>query len=102
MIALDLAAQGVAVTACIVIIWRSEPALANMTAGTHFLVRFSMWLAVVGAVARIGWVMLGGVPDPITLVMLIGMAALIVCERRLRVLTGTRRRHDEKSRGVAL
>lgn len=96
MMHLGLVSQVIAVIACIVIVWRSEPALAHMTASTHFVVRFSMWLAVVGAVARIVWVMMGGVPDAITIMMLIGMAALIVCERRLRVLTGVRRRYDDR------
>lgn len=96
----DLYAQVIGVLACAVILWRAEPALAHMTKAAHLAVRLSMWLAVVGSVARIGWIWMGNVPDPITILMLIGMAALITCERRIRLLTGQRRRYDDKKRGI--
>ena len=98
MIDLGLLAQIIAVIACIVIIWRTEPALAHMTSDTHIAVRIAMWLAVVGAVSRVAWVAMGGIPDPITILMLIGMAKLILCERRLSVLTGSRRRRGDWER----
>lgn len=91
----DLVMQILALLACGVIILRSEPALNRMSRSTHGSVRFAMYLALVGAVARVEWIRQGNVPDAITVIMLIGMAFLIVCERRLRVLTGAKRRFDD-------
>lgn len=84
---IDLICQLVGVIACCVIIWRAEPALARMTPETHLAVRLAIWTTMVGAVARIWWIASGGVPDHISVLMLIAFALLISCERRLQVLT---------------
>ena len=69
------------------VIWKGEPALARMRKGTPILLRFSLWLLVVGAFARLVWIFLGNVPDPVTLLMLGGVSAMLLCERRVSVLT---------------
>ena len=91
---IDFVCQIVGVLACAVIIWRSEPALARMTPETHLAVRLAIWIIMVGAVARVWWIANGGVPDHITVLMLIAFALLISCERRLQVLTRRARRPD--------
>lgn len=83
---IDLAMQVAGVLMCGLILWRAEPTLARMDRYTHMSVRLAMWLATVGAVARLGWIMLGGVPDGISVLMLGGLAMLLMCERRLRIL----------------
>ena len=69
-------------------------ALARMTPETHLAVRLAIWTTMVGAVARVWWIANGGVPDHITVLMLIAFALLISCERRLQVLTRRARRPD--------
>lgn len=91
---IDFICQIVGVLACAVIIWRAEPALDRMTPETHLAVRLAIWTTMVGAVARIWWIANGGVPDHITVLMLVAFALLISCERRLQVLTRRNRRPD--------
>lgn len=72
--------------ACVIILWRAEPALNRMTTGTHFTVRLAMWLLVVGAAAQLLALAMGTVPQWPTVVLELGVACLLYCERRLRVL----------------
>ncbi len=95
---IDFVCQIVGVLACAVIIWRAEPALARMTPETHLAVRLAIWTTMVGAVARVWWIATGGVPDHITVLMLIAFALLISCERRLQVLARRNRRPDSYAR----
>lgn len=88
---IDAVLQALAALACVVVIVRAEPALSRMTQYTDMRVRIAIWLCIVGAAGRLGWIVLGGVPDPITVIMMIGLAALLICERRIRVLTGIRK-----------
>lgn len=92
---IDLICQTTGLITCGVIIWRAEPALARMSPDTHMAVRLAIWTTMVGAVARIWWIATGGVPDHITVLMLVAFALLISCERRLQVLT----RRTTKIRG---
>lgn len=87
----DLLAQVAGTVLAGMVIWKGEPALANMRKGTPILLRFSLWLLVVGSFARLVWISLGNVPDPVTLLMLGGVAAMLLCERRITVLTRGRR-----------
>lgn len=95
---IDLICQLVGALTCCVIVWRAEPALARMTPETHMAVRLAIWTMMVGAVSRIWWIATGGVPDHITVLMLIAFALLISCERRLQVLTRRNRRPDSYAR----
>lgn len=90
----DLLAQVAGTVLAGMVIWRGEPALAKMRKGTPILLRFSLWLLVVGAFARLVWISLGNVPDPVTLLMLGGVAAMLLCERRITVLTRGRRTRE--------
>jgi len=95
---IDLICQTIGLIACGVIIWRAEPALARMSPDTHMAVRLAIWTTMVGAVARVWWIANGGVPDHITVLMLVAFALLISCERRLQVLTRRNRRPDSYMR----
>lgn len=90
----DLLAQVAGTVLAGMVIWKGEPALAKMRKGTPLLLRFSLWLLVVGAFARLVWISLGNVPDPVTLLMLGGVAAMLLCERRITVLTRGRRTRE--------
>ena len=83
----DLLAQVAGTVLAGIVIWKGEPALAKMRKGTPILLRFSLWLLVVGAFARLVWIFLGNVPDPVTLLTLGGVSAMLLCERRVSVLT---------------
>ena len=83
----DLLAQVAGTVLAGIVIWKGEPALAKMQKGTPILLRFSLWLLVVGSFARLVWIFLGNVPDPVTLLTLGGVSAMLLCERRVSVLT---------------
>lgn len=87
----DLFAQVAGTVLAGMVIWKGEPALAKMRKETPILLRFSLWLLVVGSFARLIWISLGNVPDPVTLLMLGGVSVLLLCERRVSVLTRGRR-----------
>lgn len=77
------------IAASAVILTRSEPAINRMGRQTSFLVRMSMHFLTVGAVGEIGSILLfSTVPELATCIVLVGIAALLVCERRVRALTG--------------
>lgn len=84
MITLTLSVASAA--ACAVILWRAEPALNRMTPGTHAVVRIAMWLITVGAAAQLVGIVTGIAPQWQNVVLEIGIACLLSCERRLRVL----------------
>jgi len=90
---LGIALKIVAVCAAGLILYRAEPALNRMSRQTHILVRVSMFLLVVGATAQIGSVVLFGyTPTASEALLLSGVAALLSCERRMRVLIPAPRR----------
>ena len=69
------------------ILMRAEPALNRMTGETQFLVRISMILLAVGALAQAGNIILMDyVPSINELIINAGVAALLCCERRIRVI----------------
>lgn len=91
MIALIL--QILCIVASIGVLWRAEPALNRMSCDTHIVLRLAVHLLCVGAVAQIGAIWLfSHVPSVPELMMTIGIALLLICERRLRVLVPPPRR----------
>ncbi len=81
----DLAAQTVALTACGVIFWRTEPVLNRMSRCTFRLVWLAFFLLVAGSFGGICWILTGYVPAWPTVVLIAGVALLLLCERRVRV-----------------
>jgi len=84
---IDMALQIASAAAAGVIVYRAEPALNRMSRQTHIMIRVSIFLLVIGAVAQIGSIVLAGhVPDAAEALLLTGIAVLLSCERRMRVL----------------
>ncbi len=76
------------------IVWRTEPAIARMGRGTHWMIRYAMLLLAGGALGLALTIAGGASIDFCTLLLLAGIALLLICERRLRYLvtrTGGRR-----------
>lgn len=90
MIALLL--QAVVLAAAAIIVVRAEPALNRMSKTTPFLVRVSFHLLTLGAVAEIVFVLAGGIPAWQSAITTVGIAALLFCERRMRILFPPQRR----------
>lgn len=90
---IDMALQIVSAGAAGVILYRSEPALNRMSGHTHIMVRISMFLIVVSAAAQLGSVVLfGHIPSASEALLFAGVASLLSCERRMRVLVPSPRR----------
>lgn len=73
-----------------IILWRTEPALARMSRGTHWMIRYALLLLAGGALGIILNIAGGARVDFFTLLILAGIALLLVCERRLRALLAQR------------
>lgn len=84
---IDAALQIATALAAAVVLARAEPALNRMTARTPQLVRIALVLLVAGAAAKLGAILLlGAVPSAPEALTAAGLALLLLCERRLRVL----------------
>ncbi len=79
--------QLVGLISCAVILWRAEPALNRMSRCSPRLLRLAFVLLTVGAVAGIFYILIGVVPSWPTLLLAVGTALLLFCERRVRILT---------------
>lgn len=77
--------------ACAVILLRAEPALNRMSPATSTTVRVAMWLLTVGAAAQLLAITMGTIPQWPTVLLELGVACLLYCERRLRVIIPTPR-----------
>jgi hypothetical protein len=76
----------IALAACGVILIRAEPALNRMGTRTRLTVRIAMHLMVVGATCQLLEILLGRPPDGLAVLLLAACAAMLMCERRMRVL----------------
>ena len=84
--------QAIVLVAALVIVVRSGPALNRMSRCTPFMIRASFHLLTVGAIAEIVFILAGDVPSWPTAITSVGVAALLFCERRLRLLCPPTRR----------
>jgi hypothetical protein len=84
--------QAIVVLAALVILVRAEPALNRMSRCTPFMIRASFHLLTLGAVAQIVFIVAGEIPTWPSAFTTAGVAALLVCERRLRLLFPRQRR----------
>ena len=90
----DLLSQIAASAACGIIIARCELALGRMRAGSSpVLLMLSFWCLVVAALGGITLILIRPFPWPAT-VGALGVALLLMCERRVRYLTRIPKRHD--------
>jgi membrane protein YqaA with SNARE-associated domain len=84
---IDAALQITSALSAFIVLVRAEPALSRMSGSTHPLIRLSVWLLVVGAAARLGSIVLYGiVPPAYEVITAAGVALLLLCERRVRIL----------------
>lgn len=86
----QLAAQAVFLLACLIILFRTEPVINRMGENTPPLIRIAFLLLVIGSASGVLFTLLGQVPDWLTIIFALGVAALLFCERRIRVLTRIR------------
>lgn len=89
--------QTIVVLAGAVIVFRAEPALNRMSRATPFMVRVAFHLLALGAAAEIVFVLFGDVPGWPSAIVTAGVAALLICERRMRLLCPPQKRrtpHD--------
>lgn len=93
-----LVLQAVTLLAAVIIITRAEPALNRMSRSTPIMLRLAIHLLAVGALSEIACIAIAGeVPSWSTAIITVGIAAMLVCERRLRVLCPPPRRNKEPS-----
>ena len=91
--------QLLALAACLVIIAVTEPAINRMSCRSPLVLRIGFWLICVAAAGAVLDILLGNVPPWSAVIGAVGIAALLIGERR--VLTRyTRRREIDKSGGV--
>lgn len=84
--------QFLALVACLAIVALTEPVINRMTRETPFLLRFSIWLLCVAAVAAIFYILIGNEPPWPSVFGAIGIAGYLVAERR-----GHRHHHKRTS-----
>lgn len=82
----DLVLQGLVLAAAVVVLARAEPAINRMGRATPHRLAAAFVLLAVGAVAQILAILAGHVPALPEALLTVGVAALLACERRLRVL----------------
>lgn len=84
----EILSQITATAACIVILWRAEPAINRMRArSSPILLRLSFWCLAVAALGAAVDLLQGSIPPWPATVGAIGCALLLICERRIRYLT---------------
>lgn len=86
---IESALQIVSVGACALILSRAEPAVNRMCRGTSILIRVSMVLLTVGSAGMLGTIILFGyTPTVSTTLLILGVAMMLYCERRMRAICG--------------
>lgn len=86
----DLVAQILFVIVCLAILIRAEPANARMSKQSPRLIRIAFNLINSSALAGILYTASGSIPHWTIIVMACGIAVLLLCDRRVRALTGIR------------
>lgn len=74
--------QFLALVACLAIVALTEPVINRMSRETPFLLRFSIWLLCVAAVAAIFYILIGNEPAWPAVFGAIGIAVYLIAERR--------------------
>lgn len=83
---MNLAPNLAALVACAVILARAEPALNCLGCRARLVTRVALYLLLCSASALVLHIVQGGTVGVATAAMAAGVAALIACKRRLRVL----------------
>lgn len=80
-----------ALLAACLVLWRAEQAISRMGAATNWMIRYAMLTLSGAAIGFILTIPAGKGIDIFTLAALVGVALLLVCERRLLYLARQRR-----------
>lgn len=84
---MDHASQILGLVAAVVIFWRVEPILNVMGLACPLLVRAAFWLLAVGSAGSVACILCRGyVPPPAFVALAVGVALLLVSERRVKAL----------------
>lgn len=84
---LDCLAQAITLLACGVIFWRAEPVLNRCHhLSTSLQINVAFYLLTIGPLILGGSVLSGSVPSWPMATLTVGIALLLLCERRVRVL----------------
>lgn len=94
MIETILLQQALGIFLCIVILARTEPALNRMGKEAPGLIRAAFVMLASASVAGILAILTGHAPGLETLLLAAGIALLLMCDRRIRILT--KNRNQEK------
>ncbi|MDE2442103.1 MAG: hypothetical protein KGP14_13860 [Betaproteobacteria bacterium] len=99
MIIFDAFSQLITLLACALIFVRAEPVLNRCHfERTALLINIAFYMLTIGSLILGGSVLFGCIPSWPTAVLALGVAMLLLCERRVRVLFRTSR---PKQREVA-
>lgn len=82
----DLLKQALALLACVVIVWRAEPALNRCGRDTTLSINVAIWLLHAVALLSAYDILTGDVPPWIVIAGGWGVAMMLLCERRIRIL----------------
>lgn len=97
MIALDFLAQTLTLLSCGLIFSRAEPVLNRChVLHTSLQINVAFFLLTIGSLVLGGSVLFGSVPSWPTTALAVGMALLLLCERRVRVFIRTSRPKQHK------
>ena len=82
--------------ACLIVLARTEPALNRMCGATDLFVRVSFWqMAVAASIELLSILFYGYAPGWRECLLSSGLALLLLCERRIRMLTRIARRRTD-------
>lgn len=83
--------QGLALIASCILVWRADPAINRMRRCTPRAISYAFILLVSMALGEIIFIVfMRYIPSVIEVGLLVGTALLLICDRRLRVLTPNR------------
>lgn len=88
----SLILQALTLAGATVTLFRAEPALDKCGPKTPVMIRASFFLLAVAALWQVAGIATGDVPTIPACLLFDGVAALLVCERRLRLLCPVTRR----------
>jgi hypothetical protein len=83
----DTGMQALTLVACAIVIVRAEPAMNRMSRATLMTVRLAFYQLAVAAGAEVVAILVGRVPSWRETLMACGIATLMLCERRIRLLS---------------
>lgn len=92
MIDITLIQQALGIFLCIVILARTEPAINRMGKEEPGLIRAAFVLLASASVAGILAILAGHIPGMETLLLSAGTTSMLLCDRRIRILTKNRNR----------